>query len=128
MTAELLYKIADIINSNSKVYRAVVPMTKHDYMVHEKGKLVKSACLVLRIMLIGKVKYHVSRTVWNIYEKDIDTIVRKICRRDSAFTERVAKCELTTYDVDLLIRRASFKSLKLRISNSSFYMYVGDDC
>lgn len=127
MTAELLYKIADIINKNSKVYRAVVPMAKHDYMVHEGGELVKSSCLVLRIMLSGKVKYHVSRTVWNIYENDIDKIVQKICRRDSAFAERVIKCELTTQDVELLIRRASFKSLKLRISNSSFYMYVGDD-
>ena len=58
--AELLYKIADIINANSKVYRAVVPEARHDYMMHENGKLVKSSCLVLRIMLSGKVKYHIS--------------------------------------------------------------------
>ena len=51
MMAELLYKIADIINANSKVYRAVVPEARHDYMIHENGKLVKSSCLVLRIML-----------------------------------------------------------------------------
>lgn len=56
MMAELLYKIADIINANSKVYRAVVPEARHDYMMHENGKLVKSSCLVLRIMLSGKVK------------------------------------------------------------------------
>lgn len=127
MMAELLYKIADIINDNSQVYRAVVPEARHDYMVHENGRLVKSSCLVLRIMLSGKVKYHVSRTVWNIYENDIDKIVRKICRRDCAFAERIAKCEPTQQDVELIIRRASFKSLKLKISNSSFYLYVGDD-
>lgn len=45
MMAELLYKIADIINANSKVYRAVVPEARHDYMMHENGKLVKSSCL-----------------------------------------------------------------------------------
>ena len=41
MMAELLYKIADIINANSKVYRAVVPEARHDYMMYENGKLVK---------------------------------------------------------------------------------------
>ena len=95
MMAELLYKIADIINANSKVYRAVVPEARHDYMIHENGKLVKSSCLVLRIMLSGKVKYHISRTVWNIYENDIAKIIKKICRRDGAFAERIAKCEPT---------------------------------
>jgi len=127
MMAELLYKIADIINANSKVYRAVVPETRHDYMMHENGRLVKSSCLVLRIMLSGKAKYHVSRTVWNLYENDIDKIIKKICRRDSAFAERMAKCEPTLQDVELIIRRASFKSVKLRISKSPFYLYIGDD-
>ena len=107
MMAELLYKIADIINANSKVYRAVVPEARHDYMMHENGKLVKSSCLVLRIMLSGKVKYHISRTVWNIYEYDIAKIIKKICRRDGAFAERIAKCEATIHDVELIIRRAS---------------------
>lgn len=124
--ADILYKIADIINANSKEYRAVVPEAKHDYMIHEKGQLIKSSCLVLRIMLSGKVKYHVSRTVWNIYENDIDKIIKKICRRDGAFAERIAKCKPTLQDVELIIRRASFKSLKLRISNSAFYLYVED--
>lgn len=126
MMAELLYKIADIINANSKVYRAVVPEARHDYMIHENGRLVKSSCLVLRIMLSGKAKYHVSRTVWNIYENDIANIIKKICRRDSAFAERMEKCEPALQDVELIIRRASFKSVKLKISKSSFYLYVGD--
>ncbi len=41
--------------------------------------------------------------------------------------ERIAKCDPTLHDVELIIRRASFKSLKLKISNSPFYLYVGDD-
>lgn len=126
MRAELLYKFADIINSNGKMYRAVVPSARHDYMVQEGNRLVKSSCLVLRIMLAGKVKYHVSRTVWNIYEKDIDKIVLKVCRRDTAFAERIARCEPTPKDVELIVRRASFNSLKLKISNSVIYLYVGD--
>lgn len=126
MKAELLCKFADIINTNGKVYRAVVPTARHDYMVQDGNRLVKSSCLVLRIMLAGKVKYHVSRTVWNIYEKDIDRIIQKICRRDTTFAERIAQCDPTPQDVDLIIRRASFKSLKLKISNSAFYLYVGD--
>lgn len=126
MKAELLCKFADIINTNGKVYRAVVPTARHDYMVQDGNRLVKSSCLVLRIMLAGKVKYHVSRTIWNIYEKDIDRIIQKICRRDTAFAERIAQCDPTPQDVDLIIRRASFKSLKLKISNSAFYLYVDD--
>lgn len=82
--------------------------------MHENGKLVRSSCLVLRIMLSGKVKYHISRTVWNIYEYDIAKIIKKICRRDGAFAERIAKCEPTLHDVELIIRRASFKSLSLK--------------
>ena len=46
---------------------------------------------------------------------------------EPAFAERIAKCEPTIHDVELIIRRASFKSLKLKISNSPFYLYVGDD-
>ena len=65
MMAELLYKIADIINANSKVYRAVVPEARHDYMMHENGKLVKSSCLVLRIMLSVYGNYFVIRFIFN---------------------------------------------------------------
>ena len=43
MKAELLYKIADIINSNSSIHHAVVPCSRHDYMVQEGNKLVKSS-------------------------------------------------------------------------------------
>lgn len=126
MKAELLYRIADIINSNSSTHHAVVPCSRHDYMVQEGNKLVKSSCLVLRIMLSGKVKNHVTRSFWNIYEKDIDKVIMKICRRDSSFAERVAQRALTAQDVDLLIRRSSFNSLKLRIGNGAFYIYTDD--
>ena len=126
MKAELLYKIADIINSNSSIHHAVVPCSRHDYMVQEGNKLVKSSCLVLRIMLSGKVKNHVTRSFWNIYEKDIDKVILKLCRRDKAFAERIAQCALTAHDVDLLVRRSSFNSLKLRIGNGAFYLYTDD--
>lgn len=126
MKAELLYQIADIINHNSTTHYAVVPTSRHDYMVQEGQRLVQSSCLVLRIMLKGKVKCHVSRTFWNIYEKDIDKVILKLCRRDKAFAERIAQCALTAHDVDLLVRRSSFNSLKLRIGNGAFYLYTDD--
>ena len=126
MKAELLYQIADIINQNSTTHYAVVPTSRHDYMVQEGNRLVKSSCLVLHIMLKGKVKCHVSRTFWKIYEKDIEKVIMKLCRRDRAFAERVAQRALTAQDVDLLIRRSSFTSLKLRIGNGAFYIYTDD--
>lgn len=124
MKPELLYKIADIINVNSDIYHAVVPYSKFDYMIQEGCRLVKSSCYVLRIMLSGKVKCHVSRTVWNIFEIDMDKIIQKACRRDKAFAERIALCEPTPLDVELLIRRASFKSLMLQLATSSISLYV----
>ena len=56
-------------------------------MVQEGSRLVRSSCYVLRVMLSGKAKNHVRRTVWNVYE---------------------------------------LKSLTLKISNSSYHLYV--DC
>lgn len=125
MKIELLYKIADIINSNSRHYRAIVPTSKRDYMVHQRGKLVRTSCFVLRIMAMDKTG--ATRNVWNIYEKDMDKIIEKVCRRDSAFAQRVAQDDLTRQDVEMLIRRASFISLRLRIADSLLYMYVSDD-
>ena len=117
MKAELLYKIADIINSNSSTHHAVVPCSRHDYMVQEGNRLVKSSCLVLRIMLSGKVKNHVTRSFWNIYEKDIDKVIMKLCRRDRAFAERVAQRALTAqgYHEDLSSRQQLCRAhLKVR--------------
>lgn len=125
MKIDLLYKIADIINGNSRHYRAIVPTSKRDYMVYQRGKLVRSSCFVLRIMALDKAG--ATRSVWNIYEKDIDKIIAKVCRRDSAFANRIEQCEPTTRDVEMLIRRASFISLRLKIADPLLYMYVSDD-
>ena len=126
MTVELLCKIADIINSNSQIYHAVVPPAKRDYMVHQGGSLVRYSCYVLHIVKAQKKKRRILRAVWNIYEKDIDKIIRKICRRDAPFAARIAQCEPTKQDVELLIRRASFNSLRLKISDSLLYQYIKD--
>ena len=42
MRAELLSKIADIINSTSTKYRAVIPRVRRQYMTQQGDKLVKS--------------------------------------------------------------------------------------
>lgn len=126
MRPELLYKMADIINANSTKYRALIPCSKHDYMIQEGNKLTKTCCYVLRIMISGKPKNHVSRSVWNIYEKDMDRIILKVSRRDKEFTERINSCEPTKQDVESIVRRASFGTLKLKISNTPYYLYFGD--
>ena len=124
MRPELLYAIADVINANGDTYRAIVPYTKHDYMVQEGCRLVRSSCYVLRVMLSGKPRNHVSRTVWNIYEKDMDKIIQKMSRRDKAFAERMKDFKPSPRDVEWIVRRATLKSLTLMISNSSIYLYV----
>lgn len=124
MRPELLYSIADVINSNGDTYRAVVPYAKHDYMVQEGSRLVRSSCYVLRVMLSGKPKNHVRRTVWNIYEGDMDKIIQKMSRRDKAFAERMNSCKPSPRDVEWIVRRATLKSLTLKISNSSFHLYL----
>ena len=127
MKTVLLYKLADIINSHSKTYRAIVPCSKYEYMVQNGTRLIKSSCYVLRISYQGTEKPHAGKTVRNIYETDMDNIIKKVCRRDKNYAERVATCNLSPEDVDQLIRRASFKSLKLKIGKSSYYTYMGDD-
>lgn len=124
MRPELLYSIADVINSNGDTYRAVVPYAKHEYMVQEGSRLVRSSCYVLRVMLSGKPKNHVRRTVWNIYEGDMDKIIQKMSRRDKAFAERMSSCKPSPRDVEWIVRRATLKSLTLKISNSSFHLYL----
>ena len=63
MKAELLYKIADIINSNSTKYHAVIPRVRRQYMTQHGDKLVKSTCLLLDIRVTNRPKSHVNRSM-----------------------------------------------------------------
>ena len=100
MNPNLLIKIADIINNNGSKYRAVIPCSKHDYMILEGNKLRKSCCYVLKIMVSGKTKNHVKRSVWNIYEYDMDRIILKVSRRDKDFAERILRVNPTRCGAD----------------------------
>ena len=124
MKTELLYKIADIINSNSTKYRAVIPRVRRQYMTQQGNSLVKSTCLVLNIMVTTRPKNHVSRSIWNIYEKDIDKIIKKIGRRDKEFAQRIDNCEPTLFDIEVIVRRASFQALKLNLVKTSYDIYL----
>lgn len=125
MTQELLSKLADIVNSNSRYYHAVIPDVRHEYMALVGDKLVKTYCFVLNIMVAGKAKCHRRRTVWNIFETDIEKIIGKISKRDSGFAQRMRNCCPTPTDVEILIRRASLQSLKLHLSTTTFDVYQG---
>ena len=124
MKTELLYKIADIINSNSTKYRAVIPRVRRQYMTQQGNSLVKSTCLVLNIMVTTRPKNHVSRSIWNIYEKDIDKIIKKIGRRDKEFAQRIDNCEPTLFDIEVIVRRASFQALKLKLVKTAYDIYL----
>ena len=124
MKTELLYNIADIINSNSTKYRAVIPRVRRQYMTQQGNSLVKSTCLVLNIMVTTRPKNHVSRSIWNIYEKDIDKIIKKIGRRDKEFAQRIDNCEPTLFDIEVIVRRASFQALKLNLVKTSYDIYL----
>jgi hypothetical protein len=124
MKTELLYKIADIINSNSTKYRAVIPRVRRQYMTQQGNSLVKSTCLVLNIMVTTRPKNHVSRSIWNIYEKDIDKIIKKIGRRVKEFAQRIDNCEPTLFDIEVIVRRASFQALKLKLVKTSYDIYL----
>lgn len=124
MKTELLYKIADIINSNSTKYRAVIPRVRRQYMTQQGNSLVKSTCLVLNIMVTTRPKNHVSRSIWNIYEKDIDKIIKKIGRRDKEFAQRIDNCEPTLFDIEVIVRRASFQALKLKLVKTFYDIYL----
>ena len=100
MRAELLYKIADIINSNSTKYRAVIPRVSN------------------------RPKNHINRSIWNIYENDIDRIIKKIARRDMDFAQRIDKGEPTLFDIEVIVRRASFQALKLKLVKTAYDIYL----
>lgn len=124
MRGDLLYKIADLINSNSTKYRAVIPRVKRQYMKQQGDSLVKSTCLVLNIMVTYRPKNHVNRSMWNIYEHDIDRIIKKISRRDKEFAQRIDNCEPTLFDIEVIIRRASFQTIKLKLVRTSWDIYL----
>ena len=120
MKSELLAKIADVINESSTHFRALVPYCKREYMAMEGQRLVKQDCYVLKIWQAGKITNHVKRSEWNIFERDLDKIITKISRRDLDFADRMSACAPTRRDVECLVRRASFRSLRLKIVESAF--------
>jgi len=126
MTLKLLYRIADVINSSTQKYYAVVPDARREYMTQVDSKLVKSYCWVLNIKVMGKITNHVKRSDWNIFEKDMDRIILKMARRDKAFAERIRNCEPTPFDVQTIVRRASFQSLRLKLVTTSYDMYLSE--
>ena len=93
-------------------------------MTQQGNTLVKSTCLVLNVMVTTRPKNHISRSIWNIYENDIDKIIKKIGRRDKDFAQRIDNCEPTLFDIEVIVRRASFQALKLKLVRTSYDIYL----
>ena len=97
--------------------------SRNDMLNLRDRSLVTLTSLISQGITDSSLTYHLQEAKKNgITRTEISEIITHI-----AFAERIAKCEPTLHDVELIIRRASFKSLKLKISNSPFYLYVGDD-
>lgn len=115
MNRDLLEKMADVINSKSKEFYAVVPRRQFKYMNVEAGHLMPTSCYVLSIVRM-KQKRGKNREIWNIYEFDIWKKVKEQSRKDRLFRDRMLNCEPTPMDVEIIVKRASFRALNLKIS------------
>ena len=122
MDIAILLQMSGIINACSTRYEANVPNTPVSYAKQVKGKLVNIKCHALQVKARGKHKNHLHRSFWLIYELDIDRIIRRISRHNAEMAKRVKEIALTPQDVDIIIRRATFQSLRLQLIPQPFYI------
>ena len=122
MDIAILLQISGIINACSIRYEANVPNTPVSYAKQVNGKLVNIKCHALQVKARGKHKNHLHRSFWLIYELDIDRIIRRISRHNAEMAKRVKEIALTPQDVDIIIRRATFQSLRLQLIPQPFYI------
>lgn len=122
MDIAILLQMSGIINACSIRYEANVPNTPVSYAKQVNGKLVNIKCHALQVKARGKHKNHLHRSFWLIYELDIDRIIRRISRHNAEMAKRVKEIALTPQDVDIIIRRASFQSLRLQLIPQPFYI------
>ena len=122
MDIAILLQMSGIINACSIRYEANVPNTPVSYAKQVNGKLVNIKCHALQVKARGKHKNHLHRSFWLIYELDIDRIIRRISRHNAEMAKRVKEIALTPQDVDIIIRRATFQSLRLQLIPQQFYI------
>ena len=114
--------MSGIINACSIRYEANVPNTPVSYAKQVNGKLVNIRCHASPVKARGTPKHHPHRSFWLIYELDIDRIIRRISRHNAEMAKRVKETALTPQDVDIIIRRATFQSLRLQLIPQPFYI------
>lgn len=122
MDIAILLQMSGIINACSIRYEANVPNTPVSYAKQVNGKLVNIKCHALQVKARGKHKNHLHRSFWLIYELDIERIIRRISRHNAEMAKRVKEIALTPQDVDIIIRRATFQSLRLQLIPQPFYI------
>lgn len=122
MDIAILLQMSGIINACSIRYEANVPNTPVSYAKQVNGKLVNIKCHALQVKARGKHKNLLHRSFWLIYELDIDRIIRRISRHNAEMAKRVKEIALTPQDVNIIIRRATFQSLRLQLIPQPFYI------
>lgn len=118
MRIELLFILADIINSCSKRYYALIPKHQYEYLMYEDNGIKHSSCHVLRIMRTDVKRRSGMKNFCLIYEKDLDHVIKGVCRRDKEFAKRIDLWQPTPHDVEMLVRRASFRLVHLNLSQN----------
>ena len=122
MDIEVLLQMAAIINKHSVHYEATVPHSPVAYMKLTNGKLTPIRCNALKVVQRGKHKNHLHQTRWTIYEPDMDIIIRRLSRHKADLVERIHQHALIPMDVETIVRRASYGSLRLRLIPTAYYV------
>lgn len=118
MDLAVLLHMSGIINHYSTRYEARVPKEPVPYVRLIAHELVTRKCNALVVSIRRKNKNPIFKTQWTIYETDIEKIARRISRRDAEFATRIKDITLTSHDVELMVRRATYQRLKLQLSSS----------
>ena len=111
----LLDKIKQVINDNCRNIRARVPEEETTYMELYNNHLVQVKSKYL-LLTIDKTS---SKKKLKIYYNDIVNVIKRLSRKNENFSQRLNSLDITAHDVDLIIRRASYNSLKLA---TDFYL------
>ena len=126
MDIAILLQMSGIINRHSVRYEANVPNQPVQYVRLNDGKLTTCRCNALRIVARPNYNTKLCKRRLVVYEPDIEKIIRQISRHNQGLAERVRDVALTPMDVDIIIRRATYHSLKLQLVPSPFYVSGND--
>ena len=111
----LFEHIADIIQRHRTWIRVVEINRWIDFNLIVDGHIKNCPCRVLTLENF-RVRYgFCNQRKWNIPEYDIAAAVVALIKKDSSARNRTLDCNLSLWDVEYIIEKASFGILKLEL-------------